>query len=200
MQDLLMHLCDSFQTEKPSSGLNKNFLGTEIELGMGNDLSFIIGSSLSGVRSGAVINQGNLDKCVRGIEYAAKQHLPLVVNIASSNRETTSHHSDYIHQIGNSGAFCMASSTPQETLDFAVISHRIAELTLVPGVHLMAAENGSEEVEKLSDEELRNFLGKANDHFESPTPSQQWVFGPKKTIGSELVQYGCSSNEWSQEV
>ncbi|MFC2175454.1 hypothetical protein ACFLR1_00610, partial [Bacteroidota bacterium] len=179
MEDFLIHLCDSFQTEKQRPERVLNFQGNKVETSIERNLSFAVGCAMTGIRSGALISQNHFDDYVSGINYAVKQHIPLVIHVYPKDRNFASAQYSVLDKIKNSGAICLASTDTQQTIDFAIIAHRISELTLTPVVHVLP-ENQTTDFEKLDDLKTLEFIGRSSNHFSSPTPSQQWVFGEKR--------------------
>jgi len=179
IEDFLIHLCDSFQTEKQRSENVLNFQGNKVESSTEQNLSSAVGCAMTGIRAGALVGQDHFEDYLSGINYAVKQHIPLVIHVHAKDRNVASGQYSILDKIKTSGAICLASSNAQQAIDFSVIAHRISELTLTPVVHLLP-EDGATDFEKLDDPKILKYIGRANNHFDSPTPSQHWVFGEKR--------------------
>ena len=91
-------------------------------------------------------------------------------------------HDDY-HAIDDTGFFQLFAKDVQEAADLTLIAHRIAELSLNPG---LCAQDGfltSHVIETamLPERDLiKEFLGDPADVIETPTPSQCLVFGERR--------------------
>ncbi|MHC5050166.1 MAG: 2-oxoacid:acceptor oxidoreductase family protein [Planctomycetota bacterium] len=126
--------------------------------------------------------------------YAAVgKRLTYVLNVAC--RAMTKHslnvhagHDDY-HAVDDTGFFQVFGKDVQETADLNLIAHRIAELSLNPG---LVAQDGfltSHVIENvlLPERELiKEYLGSPADTIDSPTPAQRLVFGEQRRRIPEL--------------
>lgn len=118
---------------------------------------------------------------------AAGKRLPYVLNVACramTKQALNVHagHDDY-HAVDDTGFFQLLAKNVQEAADLNLIAHRIAELSLTPGI---AAQDGfltSHVIEsiRLPERELvREFLGDPRDLIDAPTPAQRLVFGERR--------------------
>jgi pyruvate-ferredoxin/flavodoxin oxidoreductase len=115
---------------------------------------------------------------------AAGRRLAYVLNVACramTKQAVSIHcgHDDY-HAVDDTGFFQLFAKDVQEAADLNLIAHRIAELSLNPG---LCAQDGfltthAVESVRLPERELvREYLGDPADLIESPTPAQRLVFG-----------------------
>lgn len=147
-----------------------NIFGRQLITDGSADPGFIIGLSLTGLRSACLIENSSARK-VRGyIKSAARQHLPIVFH-STGSRNKWLKYSAVIH---------LHSSTPQQVIDFSVLAHRIAELSLVPCVHTVYYEGNLAGVKTLADDEIKTFLGAPDDIIDTPTPAQEIIFGARR--------------------
>jgi pyruvate-ferredoxin/flavodoxin oxidoreductase len=129
--------------------------------------------------------------------YAAVgKRLTYVLNVAC--RAMTKHalnvhagHDDY-HAVDDTGFFQVFGKDVQETADLNLIAHRIAELSLNPG---LVAQDGfltSHVIENVQLPErglIKEYLGDPADMIESPTPAQRMVFGEQRRRIPELYDF-----------
>ena len=91
-------------------------------------------------------------------------------------------HDDYYSAAG-SGAFLMFAKNCQEVSDFSLIAHRVAELSLTPGICAQDFYQTSQSIQNvcLPEVELvQAFLGRSEDMIDSPTPAQSVLFGKQR--------------------
>ncbi len=142
------------------------------------------GMSMVGLRSTNFSSGQGIAYMHESLYAAAGKRLTYVLNVAA--RAITKHslnvhagHDDY-HAVDDSGFFQMFAKDVQEAGDFSLIAHRIAELSLTPG---LAAQDGfltSHVIEsaRLAEPDLiKEYLGDPADEIVSPTPAQKLVFG-----------------------
>jgi pyruvate-ferredoxin/flavodoxin oxidoreductase len=97
-------------------------------------------------------------------------------------------HDDY-HAVDDTGFFQLLAKDVQEAADFNLIAHRIAELSLNPGICAQDGFLTSHVIEsiRMPERELvREYLGDPMDLIESPTPAQRLVFGERRRRIPEL--------------
>ena len=88
-------------------------------------------------------------------------------------------HDDY-HCVDDTGFFQVFGKSAQEVCDLNIISHRIAELSLTPGI---CAQDGFltthliESLQLPERELIAEYLGRPDDIIETPTPAQRILFG-----------------------
>ncbi len=156
---------DLSRTESP--GGKVNIFDRPVVLSSATDLSFILGLASTGLRTGAFVSGKDLIGNYNQLSTAARQHLALVI------------HTDPGDIIAETGCFHLVASNPQEAADFALIAHRIAELSLIPGINIIDADD-EQEIELPLKEDIIKFLGDPDEHINCPTPSQQMIFGKNR--------------------
>ncbi|HVS01588.1 MAG TPA: 2-oxoacid:acceptor oxidoreductase family protein, partial [Thermoanaerobaculia bacterium] len=124
---------------------------------------------------------------------AVGKRLTYVLNMAC--RAMTKHalnvhagHDDY-HAIDDTGFFQLFAKDAQEAADLDLIAHRIAELSLNPGVCAQDGFLTSHVLESIRLPEralVKEYLGDPADRIPSPTPAQRLVFGERRRRIPEL--------------
>ncbi len=151
------------------------------------------GMSMTGLRAANFSSGQGIAYMHESLYAAAGKRLTYVLNIAG--RAMTKHalnvhagHDDY-HAIDDTGFFQLFAKNVQEAADLNLIAHRIAELSLNPGVCAQDGFLTSHVIEsvRLPEPELvKEYLGDPSDIIESPTPAQKMVFGEKRRRIPEL--------------
>jgi pyruvate-ferredoxin/flavodoxin oxidoreductase len=142
------------------------------------------GMSMTGLRAANFSSGQGIAYMHESLYAAAGKRLTYVLNVAA--RAMTKHalnvhagHDDY-HAVDDTGFFQLFAKDVQSSGDLTLISHRIAELSLTPG---LCAQDGfltSHVIEsfRLPERELvKEYLGDPADIIDSPTPAQRLVFG-----------------------
>ncbi|MBI4410074.1 MAG: 2-oxoacid:acceptor oxidoreductase family protein, partial [Gemmatimonadetes bacterium] len=145
------------------------------------------GMSMAGLRATNFSSGQGIAYMHESLYPAVGKRLTYVLNVAC--RAMTKHalnvhagHDDY-HAIDDTGFFQLFAKDVQGAADLTLIAHRIAELSLNPGVCAQDGFLTSHVIEsiRLPEPELvRTYLGDPADLIDSPTPSQRLVFGPKR--------------------
>jgi pyruvate-ferredoxin/flavodoxin oxidoreductase len=97
-------------------------------------------------------------------------------------------HDDY-HCIDDTGFFQLFGKSAQEVCDLNIISHRIAELALTPGICAQDGFLTTHLIESLmlpERELIAEFLGRPDDVIDTPTPAQRILFGALRRRIPEL--------------
>jgi pyruvate-ferredoxin/flavodoxin oxidoreductase len=154
------------------------------------------GMSMTGMRATNFSSGQGIVYMHESLYPAVGKRLTYVLNVAA--RALTKHslnvhagHDDY-HAVDDTGFFQVFAKDVQEAADLTLISHRIAELALNPG---MCAQDGfltSHVIETLlvpERELIRDYLGDPADIIESPTPAQRMVFGATRRRIPEMFDY-----------
>jgi pyruvate-ferredoxin/flavodoxin oxidoreductase len=142
------------------------------------------GMSMAGLRATNFSSGQGIVYMHESLYPAVGKRLTYVLNIAA--RAITKHalnvhagHDDY-HAVDDTGFFQLFAKDVQESADLNLIAHRIAELSLNPGIVAQDGFLTSHVLEtmRLPERDLvREFLGSPADRIESPTPAQRLVFG-----------------------
>jgi pyruvate-ferredoxin/flavodoxin oxidoreductase len=151
------------------------------------------GMSMVGLRSANFSSGQGIAYMHESLYAASGKRLTYVLNVAAramTKQALNVHagHDDY-HAVDDSGFFQLFAKDVQQIADFTLIAHRIAELSLNPGI---AAQDGfltSHVLEtiRLPERELvKEYLGDPADIIESPTPAQRMVFGERRRRIPEL--------------
>jgi pyruvate-ferredoxin/flavodoxin oxidoreductase len=151
------------------------------------------GMSMAGLRAANFSSGQGIAYMHESLYAAAGKRLTYVLNVAA--RAMTKHalnvhagHDDY-HAVDDTGFFQLFAKDVQEAADLTLIAHRIAELSLNPG---LCAQDGfltSHVIETVLMPErdlIKEYLGDPADLIESPTPSQCLVYGERRRRIPEL--------------
>ncbi len=142
------------------------------------------GMSMTGLRATNFSSGQGIAYMHESLYAAVGKRLTYVLNVAA--RAMTKHalnvhagHDDY-HAVDDTGFFQLFAKDVQSIADLTVIAHRIAELSLNPG---LVAQDGfltSHVIESMRLPErdlIKEYLGDPADIIESPTPGQVLTFG-----------------------
>jgi pyruvate-ferredoxin/flavodoxin oxidoreductase len=142
------------------------------------------GMSMVGLRAANFSSGQGIAYMHESLYAAVGKRLTYVLNIGA--RAMTKHalnvhagHDDY-HAVDDTGFFQLFAKDAQEAADLNLITHRVAELSLNPGILAQDGFLTTHVIESmvLPERELvKEFLGDPADIIESPTPAQRWVFG-----------------------
>lgn len=154
------------------------------------------GLSLTGLRSVNFSSGQGIAYMHESLYAAVGKRLTYVLNVAC--RAMTKHslnvhagHDDY-HAVDDTGFFQLFAKDVQEVADLNLIAHRIAELSLNPG---LCAQDGFltshtiETFRRPEPELVKEFLGDPSDLIESPTAAQQMVFGETRRRIPEFFDF-----------
>ena len=154
------------------------------------------GMSLTGMRSTNFSSGQGIAYMHESLYPAVGKRLTYVLNVAC--RAMTKHslnvhagHDDY-HAVDDTGFFQVFAKDVQGAADLNLISHRIAELSLNPGICAQDGFLTSHVIEtvRLPEAELvRTYLGDPADEITSPTPAQRMVFGEKRRRIPEMYDF-----------
>src|SRR5450830_1906279 len=142
------------------------------------------GMSMAGLRATNFSSGQGIAYMHESLYAAVGKRLTYVLNVAA--RAMTKHalnvhagHDDY-HAVDDTGFFQLFAKDVQEVADLNLIAHRIAELSLNPGICAQDGFLTSHVIESLQLPEpalIKTYLGDPADRIESPTPAQCLVFG-----------------------
>jgi pyruvate-ferredoxin/flavodoxin oxidoreductase len=151
------------------------------------------GMSMSGLRSTNFSSGQGIAYMHESLYAAVGKRLTYVLNVAA--RAMTKHalnvhagHDDY-HAVDDTGFFQLFAKDVQEAADLNLIAHRIAELSLTPGIVAQDGFLTSHVIESLQLPErdlIKEYLGDPADQIPSPTPAQRMVFGETRRRIPEL--------------
>jgi pyruvate-ferredoxin/flavodoxin oxidoreductase len=154
------------------------------------------GMSMTGLRATNFSSGQGIVYMHESLYPAVGKRLTYVLNVAA--RAITKHslnvhagHDDY-HAVDDTGFFQVFGKDVQEIADLTVIAHRIAELSLTPGISAQDGFLTSHVIETVrvpEPELIREYLGDPSDIIDSPTPAQRLVFGEKRRRIPEMFDY-----------
>lgn len=147
--------------------------------------AMITGFALTGLRTAAIT--GSLAGLREDLYNIAGRRLACVIHLVCQAvpRQTGAVHGshDEYHDIAGAGFFQMFAASAQEVADFGLLAHRIAELSLVPGLCAQDYYRSSHAMQPLlmpEAELVRGFAGAPGDTIASPTPAQSLLFGERR--------------------
>ena len=142
------------------------------------------GMSMAGLRATNFSSGQGIAYMHESLYAAVGKRLTYVLNVAA--RAMTKHalnvhagHDDY-HAVDDTGFFQLFAKDVQEVADLTLVAHRIAELSLNPGICAQDGFLTSHVIESLRLPErafIKTYLGDPSDRIPSPTPAQRMVFG-----------------------
>ena len=142
------------------------------------------GMSMSGLRATNFSSGQGIAYMHESLYAAVGKRLTYVLNVAAramtkQGLNVHAGHDDY-HAVDDTGFFQLFAKDVQECADLNLISHRIAELSLNPGICAQDGFLTSHVIESLrlpERELIKTYLGDPADRIPSPTPAQRLVFG-----------------------
>ncbi len=151
------------------------------------------GLSMTGLRATNFSSGQGIAYMHESLYAAAGKRLTYVLNMgcrAMTKATLNVHagHDDY-HCVDDAGFFQMFGKSGQEVCDLNIMSHRIAELTLTPGICAQDGFLTTHLIESLMLPErglIAEFLGRPDDVIDTPTPAQRILFGPRRRRIPEL--------------
>jgi pyruvate-ferredoxin/flavodoxin oxidoreductase len=151
------------------------------------------GLSMTGLRASNFSSGQGIAYMHESLYAAVGKRLTYVLNIgarAMTKATLNVHcgHDDY-HCVDDTGFFQVFGKSAQEAADLNVITHRIAELALTPGIVAQDGFLTTHLIESLllpERELIREYLGRPDDIIDTPTPAQQILYGPRRRRIPEL--------------
>ncbi len=158
------------------------------------------GLSMTGLRATNFSSGQGVAYMHESLYAAAGKRLTYVLNVAAramTKQALNVHagHDDY-HAIDDTGFFQVFGKNVQSVADLTVIAHRIAELSLTPGVSAQDGFLTSHVIEsiRLPERELvKAYLGDPSDLIETPTAAQRLTFGPQRRRIPEMYDFDYPS-------
>ena len=154
------------------------------------------GMSMSGLRSTNFSSGQGIAYMHESLYAAVGKRLTYVLNVAA--RAITKHalnvhagHDDY-HAVDDTGMFQIFAKDVQESADLNLVAHRVAELSLNPGIIAQDGFLTSHVIETLllpERELIKEYLGDPSDMIQSPTPAQRLVFGEQRRRIPEMFDF-----------
>jgi pyruvate-ferredoxin/flavodoxin oxidoreductase len=154
------------------------------------------GYSMTGLRATNFSSSQGVAYMHESLYAAVGKRLTYVLNIACramTKQALNVHasHDDY-HAVDDTGFFQLFGKNVQEVADLNLIAHRVAELSLTPGICAQDGFLTSHVIEtmRLPERELvKEFVGDPNDEIDSPTPAQKLVFGERRRRIPRMFDY-----------
>jgi len=174
-------ICDGIQTNSFSRISPKNLFGRPVTFNASPDFAFATGFASTGLRVSAIMPVNKLATNIHQLRMANRQFIPVVIH-AIQTTEPPGYEQTALPGT-TQGVFQIFPANVQEILDFSLISHRISELALVPGINQISLPPGNQVQEEISvpaKEEIIKFIGSPDDYISPPTPAQNMIFGKQR--------------------
>jgi pyruvate-ferredoxin/flavodoxin oxidoreductase len=159
------------------------------------------GMSMVGLRATNFSSGQGIAYMHESLYAAVGKRLTYVLNVAC--RAMTKHslnihagHDDY-HAVDDTGFFQLFAKDVQSAADLNLAAHRIAELSLNPGICAQDGFQTSHVIESYHQPEpdlIREYLGDPADLIDTPTPAQRAVFGDRRRRIPELFDFDYPSS------
>jgi pyruvate-ferredoxin/flavodoxin oxidoreductase len=151
------------------------------------------GLSMTGLRATNFSSGQGIAYMHESLYAAAGKRLTYVLNMGcramtKSTLNVHAGHDDY-HCIDDSGFFQVFGKSAQEVCDLNIISHKIAELGLTPGICAQDGFLTTHLIESLMLPErqlIADYLGRPDDIIDTPTPAQRILYGKTRRRIPEL--------------
>ncbi|MGI9205181.1 MAG: 2-oxoacid:acceptor oxidoreductase family protein, partial [Woeseiaceae bacterium] len=151
------------------------------------------GLSMTGLRAANFSSGQGIAYMHESLYAAVGKRLTYVLNMgcrAMTKATLNVHagHDDY-HCVDDTGFFQVFAKNAQHVADLNIISHRIAELALTPGIVAQDGFLTTHLIESLMIPErelIAEYLGSPDDVIDTPTPAQKIIYGEKRRRIPEL--------------
>ncbi|MGK7390162.1 MAG: 2-oxoacid:acceptor oxidoreductase family protein [Candidatus Cyclobacteriaceae bacterium M2_1C_046] len=151
------------------------------------------GLSMTGLRSSNFSSGQGIAYMHESLYAAVGKRLTYVLNIGAramtkSTLNVHAGHDDY-HAIDDTGFFQLFAKNAQHVADLNIIAHKVAEMSLTPGVIAQDGFLTTHLIESLNVPErelIKEFLGRPDDIIDTPTPAQRIIYGEKRRRIPEL--------------
>jgi pyruvate-ferredoxin/flavodoxin oxidoreductase len=145
------------------------------------------GMAMTGLRAANFSSGQGIAYMHESLYAAVGKRLTYVLNIGAramtkATLNVHAGHDDY-HCIDDTGFFQLFAKNAQSVADLNIIAHRIAELSLNPGVVAQDGFLTTHLIESMlvpERELIREYLGLPDDLIETPTPSQRIIHGERR--------------------
>jgi pyruvate-ferredoxin/flavodoxin oxidoreductase len=142
------------------------------------------GLSMTGLRAANFSSGQGIAYMHESLYAAVGKRLTYVLNIGAramtkSTLNVHAGHDDY-HAIDDTGFFQLFAKNAQHVGDLNIISHKIAEMALTPGIIAQDGFLTTHLIESLRIPErelIREYLGKPDDIIDTPTAAQRLIYG-----------------------
>ncbi|MDX1981507.1 MAG: 2-oxoacid:acceptor oxidoreductase family protein [Bryobacteraceae bacterium] len=151
------------------------------------------GLSMTGLRATNFSSGQGIAYMHESLYAAVGKRLTYVLNMGcramtKSTLNVHAGHDDY-HCVDDAGFFQLFGKSAQEVCDLNIISHRIAELSLTPGICAQDGFLTTHLIESLmlpEREMIAEYLGRPDDIIDTPTAAQRLLYGPRRRRIPEL--------------
>ncbi len=145
------------------------------------------GLSMTGLRSANFSSGQGIAYMHESLYAAVGKRLTYVLNIGAramtkATLNVHAGHDDY-HCIDDTGFFQLFAKNAQSAADLNIVAHRIAELSLTPGVVAQDGFLTTHLIESMLTPErelIAEYLGKPDDIIDTPTAAQRIIYGDKR--------------------
>lgn len=160
----------------------RNIFGRIGQHRRGSDLSFLAGLASTGLRTSAFLKGAQLGANHNQLAGLVRQNLAALVHYAARPGDGKERFSgfDTLFGAGQAGGFQFLAGNLQETADFTIIAHKVAELALLPGICMHDDAYTQQEAGIPDAGALRRFLGEPDGHINCPAPAQRLLFGKSR--------------------
>jgi pyruvate-ferredoxin/flavodoxin oxidoreductase len=151
------------------------------------------GLSMTGLRATNFSSGQGIAYMHESLYAAVGKRLTYVLNMGcramtKSSLNVHAGHDDY-HAVDDTGFFQVFGKSAQEVCDLNIIAHRIAELSLTPGIVAQDGFLTTHLIESIllpERELIAEYLGRPDDMIETPTPAQRLMYGETRRRIPEL--------------
>ena len=151
------------------------------------------GLSMTGLRASNFSSGQGIAYMHESLYAAVGKRLTYVLNIGAramtkSTLNVHAGHDDY-HCVDDTGFFQLFAKNAQEVADLNIISHRIAELALTPGIIAQDGFLTTHLIESMLTPErdlIAEYLGRPDDIIKTPTAAQRIIYGDTRRRIPEL--------------
>ncbi|WP_026375303.1 2-oxoacid:acceptor oxidoreductase family protein [Aestuariibacter salexigens] len=145
------------------------------------------GLAMTGLRSANFSSGQGIAYMHESLYAAVGKRLTYVLNIGAramtkATLNVHAGHDDY-HCVDDTGFFQLFAANAQQAADLNIIAHRIAEMSLTPGIVAQDGFLTTHLIESLllpEPELIAEFLGRPDDIIDTPTAAQRMIFGDKR--------------------
>ncbi|MGB8329865.1 MAG: 2-oxoacid:acceptor oxidoreductase family protein [Polyangiales bacterium] len=145
------------------------------------------GMSMTGMRAANFSSGQGIAYMHESLYAAVGKRLTYVLNIGAramtkATLNVHAGHDDY-HCVDDTGFFQMFAKNAQAVADLNIISHRIAELALTPGIIAQDGFLTTHLIESMLVPErqlIAEYLGRPDDIIDTPTPAQRIIYGERR--------------------
>lgn len=151
------------------------------------------GLAMTGLRAANFSSGQGIAYMHESLYAAVGKRLTYILNIGAramtkATLNVHAGHDDY-HCVDDTGFFQLFAKNAQQVADLNIIAHRIAELSLNPGIVAQDGFLTTHLIESLMIPErelIEEFLGRPDDIIKTPTPAQEIIYGKTRRRIPEL--------------